>query len=200
MASPPGLRSLRQPAFALSTWTNLDGVAHTVTFNDGACFFTIAAGERKWCEGPGSGFLTYAGTYRYLVSDLIEPAARPLLCRTNAASRWSPREQPLASVRPWSFMEPLSQSTSASVFPTADDHDASSPSGVTGRFLVIRRVRSTSPQGPCCCDPDDVWSTTIRPRGTSTYVARIADPPEKTVWMRAESQRILVRVTSPLTR
>ena len=68
------------------------------------------------------------------------------------------------------------------------------------RFVVIRRVRSRDWPSPCYCDPNEnPWSTTIRPRATASYIARIVDPPETTIWERAESRRVVVRVTRPPT-
>lgn len=174
-------------------WTNLDTVAHTVTFDDGRCFVTIPAGGRDGC-GPSA--LLFAGTFRYVVSNLVDPTGEIVVVPherrvTMVASRASARSGQAVVLHGTVFV------TNIGPFGGFTPQTITVLRRVAGsrRFVVIRRVRSRFCPSPPCVSLGDAWSTTIRPRATATYVARIVDPPDKTVWKRAESRRIVIRVS-----
>jgi hypothetical protein len=187
-------RSLRLKALHnIPYWVNDDAVAHTVTFDDGRCLVTIPAGGRSGCEGAGSGFWRYAGTYGYRVSDLVEPEAEIVVLAnerrvTMAASRATTRAGQAVTLQGTVFAEAIAPFAGANMPQTITVLRRVAGSR---RFVVIRRVRSGNRPG------GDIWSTTIRPRATASYIARIVDRPEQTIWERAESRRIVVRVIAP---
>ena len=61
------------------------------------------------------------------------------------------------------------------------------------RFLPIRRVLPMDRPSPCYCDPNEkLWSVTIHPIATATFIALIVD--NQSTWKEAESHRVVVRV------
>ena len=179
-------------------WTNLDAVAHTVTFDNGRCVITIAAGGRDWCEGRAADFSTYAGTYRYRVSDLVDPTGDIVVVPherrvTMVASRAAARSGETVVLRGSVFATPVGPF--GGVTPTPMVTLLRRLAG-SQHFVAIREVRSKDcPQPFPNCDLNEaIWSTTIRPRATTTYVARIVDPSDQSVWERADSRRVVVRV------
>jgi len=189
-------RSLQMKArHVLPFWVNEDVVAHTVTFDDGRCVVTVPPGGRAWCEGAPHGF--FAGTFSYRISDVVQPAAEIVVVPnerrvTMEASRTTVRAGQAVVLQGTVF--------AAAIAPFAG---MNMPQTITvlrriagsRGFVVVWRVRSQYHPSPCYCDPNEnVWSTTIRPRVTATYVARVVDPPDQTIWKRAEGRRIVVRV------
>ncbi len=180
-------------------WTNLDAVAHAVRFDNGRCVVELAPGERKWCEGSGAGFSYYVGTYRYRVSDLVDPAGEVVVVPhkrrvTMFASRTTTRSGQAVVLFGSVSATPLGPFGGTTPTPTVTLLRRLAGSQ---RFLPIRQERSREclASYPSCELNEAIWSTTIRPRATATYLARIVDPPEGTVWKRADSRRIVVRVT-----
>jgi hypothetical protein len=186
-------RSLHLKAMnSLPFWVNEDAVAHAVTFDDGRCAFTIPAGGRAWCERPVS---LYAGTYRYRVSRLVDPAAEIVVLTnerrvTMVASRATARAGQVVTLRGTVFAAPVGPLAGMNMPQTVTLLRRVAGSR---RFVLIRRVRSGNRPN------EDVWSATIRPRATASYIARIVDRPAQTVWERAESRRVVVRVIAPPT-
>lgn len=184
----------------LPAWVNDDAVPHTVTTDDGACTITVPVGGMAWCE---RALYLFAGTYGYRVSDLVDPVAEIVVL---------PNERRVTMVAPRTTVrsgQPVvlhGTVFAASIAPFAG---MNMPQRITvlrrmagsRRFVVIRRVRSRDraiPGVPCYCDPNEnIWSTTIRPRATASYIARIVDPPETTIWVRAQSARVAVSVIAP---
>jgi hypothetical protein len=194
---------LIKAANSIPVWSNLDAVAHTVMFDDGRCVVELAPGERDGCEGRGSDFFLYAGTYRYRVSELIEPTGEIVVVPnerrvTMVASRTTVRAGQRVTLGGSVFAKPIPP---FGVTPTPTVTLLRRASG-SQRFVAIRQVRSRDCPRPYpnCELNEAIWSVTIRSRATAAYVARIVDPPAQTVWERAESQRIVIRVTPSPTR
>jgi hypothetical protein len=183
-------RSLSYKAMhVLPAWVNDDAVAHTVTTDDGACTVTIPAGGMAWCD---RALYLFAGTYGYRVSDLVDPAAEIVVLSnerrvTMVASQATARTGELVALGGTVFAAPVA------LFGMNMPQTIAILRRVAGsrRFVVIRRVLSGDRPN------EDGWGTTIRPRMTVTYVARVVDPPDTTIWERAESRRVVVRVSAP---
>jgi len=171
-------------------WVNYDSAPHTLTFEDGQCTFTIATGGRD--HAPCHHMLLYAGSYPYRVDDTLEAAGKVVVMPNR---RWVTLVTSRVSVRSGQAVTFSGTVFAESVAPFGGFQ----PQQITlfrrgeksRRFRPIQRAVSKFHPSPCGCD---VWSVTIRPTATASYIARIVNRPEQVVWEEAESSRVVVRV------
>jgi len=181
---------------AIPFWVNYDSVPHTLTFEDSRCTITIPAGERA--AAPCHNMLLEAGAYRYRVSDTFEAQGAVVVLPnerrvTMVSSRATIRAGQAvtfsgtvfaASVAPFGGF--ILQQHAITIFRRGEG---------SRRFLPIRRVLPMDRPSPCYCDPNEkLWSVTIRPIATATFIALIVD--NQSTWKEAESHRVVVRVTA----
>jgi hypothetical protein len=159
------------------SWLNRDGVAHTVSFENGRCSFTIEPGARAACS---DAFWMFVGTYRYRVSGIapvgvvrVDPARRTIsITASKNVLRGFVRAEtgPLGSPSPDRVVTIFARRKS-------------------GAFVRVGRARTAeTKQGMA-------WRFVVHPRRTTTYQARAwGQPPGGTVWQRASSRLVTVRV------
>jgi hypothetical protein len=173
---------------AAPSWLNLDATAHVISFANGRCTFTLDPGGRSGCSDP---FWHYAGAYRYEVSGIssrsgvvrVDPADRSI---SIAASRGTvePADKVVlaghlrAEVGPLLDLPPVARAVS--VFARTKGH----------RFTRVGRATTTT------ANANGIpWRFTVHPKRTTAYQARAwGEPRGDTVWRRASSRTVVVRV------
>jgi hypothetical protein len=163
------------------SWLNLDATAHTITFADGRCTFTLEPGARDGCSVP---FWAYAGTWRYRVGGLASPdgvlRVDPADRRVSIAAARRERRVVLSgyvhadAVGDFgSYLPPVARAVSVHA-------------RTTGGFARVGRATTTA---------TGAWRLTVNPRRTTAYQARAwGEPRGGTVWRRATSRTVVVRV------
>jgi hypothetical protein len=164
------------------SWLNLDGAAHTITFANGRCTFTLEPGARDGCTAP---FWEHAGTWRYRVGGIsspegmlrVDPAGR----RVSIAARRRGRKVVL-----FGHVRADAVGDFGSYLP-AVARAVSIFARTNGRpFTRVGRAKTTA---------KGAWRFTVRPKRTTAYQARAwGEPRGGTVWRRASSRVIVVRV------
>ena len=189
---------IRARAFnSLPFWMNRDAVAHTVTFLDGGCTFTVEPGGRGWCVGQA--FPIYAGSYVYRVGDSDQIYAEIVIVRNERTVSMAASKKTVRAGRPVTLSGTVLAEATA-------DPGHGFPQVVTllrreegsRRFIPVRRIRSDIEGAPAPGPsgrllPRSAWRITVRPRSTATFVARAADD---RVWDPAESRRATIHVAT----
>lgn len=198
--SPPVLRfpaTLNAPS-----WVNDDNTAHTVTFANGLCTFTLEPGHRDTCRPADvwcdicTGFWRYVGIYPYSVSGVaagegeIEVAPAPrILTITTSRTLARPRQAVVLSgtLTYEEVPPPLSRQPITILRRVAGSRD-------------FKRFRTIPPMGnalPLVTGAAATfrWHLVIRPTETATYRA-IDDvqPPGGTVWQAGTSTTVTIHV------
>jgi hypothetical protein len=165
------------------SWLNLDAVVHTIAFANGRCTFTLEPGARDGCTDP---FWNYAGTYRYEISGVSSPTG---VLRVDPAGR---------SVSIGASRREVRRAQQV----VLAGHVQAEAVGDFGYYLppVARAVRIFArTKGHGFTRVGDVsgpdWQLTVRPSRTTAYEARAwGEPRGGTIWRRASSRTIVVRV------
>jgi len=171
------------------SWENTDASSHTVVFLNGRCAITIDPGRRATCSFP---FWGSVGTYRYTVTSGGTPdrfegsvVVIPLRRRVSMVARPARvyRGRPALLVGTV-FAERTALTTAPNQPVTIYRRDRS---GALRRIAQVVAIRSAATRGESF-----VWRLRVRPRQTTTYLARAVS--KASVWKRAQSPPVAVRV------
>jgi hypothetical protein len=165
------------------SWLNLDGTEHTITFANGRCTFTLEPGARDGCTAP---FWTHAGTWRYRIGGIsspegvlrVDPAGR----RVSIAARGTGRKVVLSGY--------------VRADAVGDDGYYIPPVARAVSIFARTRGRPFTRVGRAATTANGSWLFAVHPKRTTAYQARAwGEPPGGTVWRRASSRVIVVRVS-----
>jgi hypothetical protein len=163
---------------AVPTWVNNDSVAHTVTFENGRCTVTVQPGARDGCSDP---FWEFVGTYRYHVSG-IEAAGVMRVDPLRRTITIAPAKDGLHG----RLRAESGRRLGSPGVPRVVTIFARKRSGAFAK--VGRATTAVTTKGIA-------WRFRVHPKRTTTYQARAwSQPPGGTVWTRATSRLVTIRV------
>ena len=164
------------------SWLNETDQAQSVSFTNGLCSITVAAGSRATCQ---TAFWRYVGRYRYDTNGysgmlVVDPASRSVDLTASPRRSRSLSRVTLSGELDYTVYLGLPAPQPVVVFARAE--------GVR-QFARIALIKTR------LVDEKLLWTLSVRPRRTTTYVVQASwQPAGGQVWANARSVPVTVRV------